>query len=570
MVSACGRYAIAYNGEVYNFRELGDELRARGHGFRGHSDTEVLLAAVAEWGVDEALRRANGMFAFALWDRERRALTLARDRAGKKPLYLGWCGDTFLFGSELKALRAHPAFDGEIDRDALALLLEYAFIPAPCSIYRRIRKLEAGTTWTVDAAGERAAAYWSAREVAERGARRPFAGSYAEATDALDTLLGDAVARRRVADVPLGALLSGGIDSTTVVAMMQARSSAPVRTYTIGFREERYDESKPARAVAEHLGTEHTELTVTADDGLALVSELPRIWDEPFADASQIPTFFACRLARRDVTVALSGDGGDELFAGYKWTLRALRQWERYRRWPRALRRAAAVGLDAAARAGWRLAPGAGGELLGGWERLAGRLPARDVRELFARIHRRCERPRDLVPGAAPVRTLLGDPGRWVHAGHPLAALLHMDFASYLVDDVLVKVDRASMAASLEVRCPLLDSRVVELAWSLPRAMRVDAAGGKRILRDVLARYVPRELTDRPKRGFGVPVAAWLRGPLREWAEALLAPARLRAQGFLDPAGVERVWRQHLAGWRNHDDLLWSVLAFQSWLDAGR
>jgi asparagine synthase (glutamine-hydrolysing) len=580
MSSACGRYEIAYNGEVYNFRELASELRGLGHSFRGHSDTEVVVAAIAEWGVREALSRLNGMFALALWDRQQRNLTLARDRVGKKPLYYGWCGDAFLFGSELEALRVHPDFDPEIDRDALGLLLRHTWIPAPYSIFRGVGKLVAGSFLTLDvgrgngAVREIVEPYWSARAVVERGAREPFCGSYEEATDVLDARLRDAVGQRMVADVPLGALLSGGIDSTTVVATMQALSPRPVKTFTIGFREPRYDEAAHARRIARHVGTDHTELYVTAEDGLALIPELPRIYDEPFADTSQIPTYLVSRLARRDVTVALSGDGGDELFVGYGSYFRALRQWRRFGGIPRPLRRAAGAVLGALARASWpRVAAaeraGVGGvaRLIGRLDKLADRIEARDVRALFEALRVNCRRPAELVLGARPLATSLSDPDRWPGALQPLQLLPYLDLTGFMTDGILVKVDRASMAEGLEVRCPILDHHIVELAWSLPLEMRVDAAGGKRILREILARYVPRELTERPKHGFGVPVAAWLRGSLRDWAESLLDVRRLRNQGYLEPDGVRRIWEQHLAGWRDHNQLLWSILMFQAWLE---
>jgi asparagine synthase (glutamine-hydrolysing) len=581
MLSECGRFVIAYNGEVYNFRELRRELEGAGHKFRGGSDTEVVLAAIREWGVEDALQRMNGMFAFGLWDTVSRCLTLARDRAGKKPLYYGWCGDVFLFGSELKALRAHPEFDSEIDRDALGLFLQYSRIPSPYSIFECVRKLPAGTFLEVTARGSPEDAsprsYWSAREVAERGEREPFPGSYEEATDELEALLGDAVAHRMISDVPLGALLSGGIDSTAIVALMQARSPRPVRTFSIGFREPKYNEAEFALAIARHLRTEHTELYVTAEDGMAVIPQLPALYDEPFADSSQIPTFLVSELARRDVTVALSGDGGDELFAGYERYFRCLQHWNDWRRFPHVLRRGASGALLALARESWRwLGPRdvTGEEEVAEWRRFAaklekraGRLPAASIGELAARLHARCERGGDFVIGARPASCALDDPHGWADVAQPLQLMMYIDFTGFLNDDILVKVDRASMGVSLEVRCPLLDHRVVEFAWSLPIPMRVANDGGKRILRQVLERYVPRELTERPKRGFRVPIASWLRGPLRDWAEALLDENRLREQGLLRPEAVGTLWRQHLVGWRNHEVQIWSILMLQGWLD---
>ena len=530
MVSACSRFVIVYNGEVYNSPELRAELEQRGHIFRGHSDTEVVLAAIAQWGIEAALRRMNGMFAFGLWDVQERALTLARDRVGKKPLYYGWCGDTFLFGSELKALRAHPDFDLDIDRDALGLFIQYSWIPAPYCIFKHVQKLPAGSFLTVTTQSTLESAspkvYWSARTLAERGARAPYSGSFEEATDGLDALLRDAVSGRMVADVSLGALLSGGIDSSTVVALMQAVSSRPVKTFSIGFHEPKFNEAKHALAIARHLGTDHTELYVTANDSLAVIPKLPVIYDEPFADPSQIPTFIVSTLARGDVTVALSGDGGDELFAGYKRYSNCLRRWDYWRRIPLPVRRGAETALGAIARAGWWMyrTGGSGAaptiserhRLRAGLERIARGLSAATPQELFARMHARCQDAADFVLGAERVSTVLTDPGRWPDVSEPMQALMYMDLADCLTDDILVKVDRASMAVGLEVRCAFLDVRVIEFAWSLPLSMRIDHTGSKRIVRQVLARYVPRELTERSKMGFGVPVADWLRGPLRE------------------------------------------------------
>jgi len=585
MASACERYVVSYNGEIYNFRLLRDELEARGCGFRGHSDTEVLLTAISEWGLENALQRVQGMFAFALWDRRERALFLVRDRVGKKPLYYGWCGDTFLFGSELKALRTHPSFDDEIDRDALGLLTQYTYIPAPHSIFRRIRKLPAGCLLRVTSDRTRPldpAAYWSAADVARRAAAAPFGGSLDEATDALEKLLLDAVAGRMIADVNLGALLSGGIDSSAIVSLMQSRSAKPVRTFSIGFRERDYDEAPFARAVASHLGTDHTELYVTHRETRDVIPELPAIYDEPFADSSQIPTWIVSKLARADVTVALTGDAGDELFAGYNRYYRSLEEWERWRRMPRMLRAPAARGLRALSRAGWQvLGPRSGHESdsLPDWRRLAGKLektaramPARDLPDLYARTRANCDPAGRIVAGASPGSCPATDPAIQTALDQPLRQMMLVDFCGYLADDILVKVDRASMSVALELRAPFLDHRVVEFAWGLPLEHCVEQQPGKRgrgklVLRKLLERHVPRQLFERRKQGFGVPIGEWLRGPLRSWAEDLLSPDRLARQGYLQADAVSRLWRQHQCGWRNHDNLLWSLLMFEAWLD---
>ncbi len=579
MVSACGRFVITYNGEIYNFRELGQTLEECGWTFRGHSDTEVVLATISEWGLEQALQRINGMFAFALWDREKQHLSLVRDRVGKKPLYYGWCKGAFVFGSELKALRAYPDFDPKIDRDALGLFIKYSWVPTPYSIYKGIRKLPPGSVLRVTARSSLETVspwvYWSAREVAERGDRQPFDGSIEEATDTLDALLKDAVGCRMVSDVSLGALLSGGIDSTMVVAMMQAESPQPVKTFSIGFGEQEYNEAKHAHAIAHHLGTDHTELYVTATDALSVISDLPRIYDEPFADSSQIPTFLISRLAQRDVTVALSGDGGDELFAGYKRYPQSLKRWRDIDVLPTRVRGGLAQVMNQLGRASWRLAgdsfqPSAnpnrrtlGAKL----EKNARWLGARSPADVVAKRHARLRRAQDFVKQAQEVSCLLTNPDQWAQVSDPLQAMMFLDFTTYMTDDILVKVDRASMSVSLEVRCPLLDARLVEFAWRLPISMRMHAGQGKWVLRRVLERYVPRKLTERPKMGFGVPISEWLRGPLRDWAEGLLHETRICEQGLLEPYTVRRIWHQHLSGWRDHDTLLWSMLMFQAWYD---
>ena len=579
MLSHSGRLVIVYNGEIYNFLELRQELEGFGHMFRGHSDTEVLLEAIDEWGVQKTLTRIQGMFAFALWDQKERTLTLARDRVGKKPLYYGWCGHTFLFGSELRALRAHPHFDSEIDRNALGLLIQYGWIPSPHSIFQYIHKLPPGAMLTVKHRDSPShvtpQTYWSAREAAERGERSPFPGSLEDAADEIETLLRDAVRRRMVADVSLGALLSGGIDSTTVVSIMQSLDSRPVKTFTIGFLEPRYNEAEYAKAVAGYLHTEHTELTLTPADAIEVIPQLPTIYDEPFADASQIPTFLVARLARGEVTVALSGDGGDEVFAGYSRYVHGLRFWDSWRHVPLLFRRVLANITKFLSHQGWAAFgpndvrmpkeiekwPSFPAKL----EKRTRLLPASNPVALTARMHALCESGSQYVISAGGLPSALTDANGWARTREPLLAMMCLDFISSLPDDMLVKVDRASMAVGLEVRCPLLDHRIVEFAWSLPVSMFLGDGGGKRVLRRVLERYVPRRLTERRKQVFAVPITEWLRGPLYEWGQELLDAERLRREGFFIPAAVKRVWNQHLSGWRKHSGLLWSILMFQAW-----
>jgi asparagine synthase (glutamine-hydrolysing) len=572
MLSASGRWVIVFNGEIYNHLDLRAELAASDHSpsWRGHADTETLLACIDAWGVESTLRRCVGMFAFALWDRDGRSLWLARDRAGEKPLYYGWQGDVFLFGSEMKALQAHPAFRGAVDRGALALLLRHNYVPGPYSIYQGIHKLPPGT-WLKLAAGQRDAepiAYWSLREVAEQGAAHPFEGSDAEAVDRLGLLLGNSIRGQMLSDVPLGALLSGGLDSTLVASLMQANSMQPIRTFTIGFHERDYDEAAHARAVAGHLGTQHTEMRLSSNDALALIPAMPAMYDEPFADSSQLPTHLVMKLAREQVTVALSGDGGDEFFGGYN----------RYRFLPRVW---STLGPIPANLRSWGL-----------W--LAASLP--DVVGRIARTHQTAEKiakVRRLFDGATsgiddmyvrlvsewpdPARLVvqgrmpdnrLDDRGAWPRLVDPVARMMALDAMTYLPDDILVKVDRASMAVSLETRAPFLDRDVMAFAWRLPMSMKIRDGRGKWVLRQLLDRYVPRALIERPKMGFGIPLDAWLRGPLREWAEALLAEDRLCREGFFDPAPIRRAWREHLSGRHDRQHHLWSVLMFQAWLES--
>ena len=577
MVSACGRYVVVFNGEIYNFRALRHELEQRGHQFRGRSDTEVLLAAVRQWGVPGAIERCNGMFAIALWDRERRTLHLVRDRAGEKPLYYGWAGDTLVFGSELKALRAHPALAPEVDRQALARFVHLGYVPGPLTILRDVHKLPPATILTLEPGSGRAAVprpYWSARDVTARGLAEPFTGPADAAVDALDELLRDAVRMRLESDVPLGAFLSGGVDSSLIVALMCATSGAPVRTFTIGFGEARYDEAPHAAAVARHLGTHHTELRATPADALALVERLPRLYDEPFADPSQIPTFLVAALTRQHVTVSLSGDAGDELFGGYRRYVWAPALWRRIGWLPPAARRAAGKlcgavrGMPGLAAAGRLVRP------ITGKRGLADRL--RQAEEIlgvaspaayYDYLMSYWKRSGEVVLGGDGAENGVSSRGNgvWTGGAAPAEAMMATDLVTYLPDDILVKVDRASMGVSLESRIPLLDHRVIELAARLPLHLKIREGRGKWVLRQLLDRYVPRPLVERPKHGFDAPVGAWLRGPLREWAGALLAEDRLRTEGFFRPAPIVRKWREHLAGVTSWDYDLWTILMFQAW-----
>ncbi len=560
MHSASGRYVICFNGEVFNFARLRTELTPLGHAFRGGSDTEAMLAAIEEWGLAGAVQRFVGMFAFALWDRQERTLSLVRDRLGIKPLYYGFAGQSVVFGSELKALRAHPDFDADIDREALTLFFRHNYIPAPFSIHRGAKKLPAGHILTLAPGREPAlSAYWSAQEVYAKGAARPFEGAEAEALDRLEALIKDAVGLRMLADVPLGAFLSGGIDSSLVVALMQAQSSRPVRTFAIGFAEAAFNEAPHARAVAQHLGCEHTELILSERELLDIVPQVPHFWDEPFADSSQIPTYAVCRLARQHVTVALSGDGGDELFFGYDRYFHTQRWWARLSGVPLPARRLAAALA--------RLRPERLARLFGAFGQTAlWRLDALGITEFpafYKRLVSHHPRPWELVRGAGPEAQTAIDLVR--PDADPLRAMSLWDVLTYLPDDILTKVDRSSMAVSLEARVPLLDHRVVEFAASLPTAFKVQGGSGKHLLRQLLYRHVPRGIVDRPKMGFGIPLARWLPGELRPWAEDVLATGRRQAGDVLNFAQVDRMWREMLGGSTHWTHILWDVLMFLAW-----
>jgi asparagine synthase (glutamine-hydrolysing) len=567
MRSACGRAAITYNGEIYNAAELRDELERDGHHFRGHSDTEILVEACAAWGVEATVKRVIGMFAFALWDASERRLSLVRDRLGIKPLYFGRQDGRVVFASELKAYEVLPGWAPELNRDALAAYLRLAYVPTPHSIYRGIHKLEPGHVASVGVDGVvRRAAFWSLAGAAERGRAAPLELGDKEAVDALENLLGDAVGRRLVSDVPLGAFLSGGIDSSTVAAMMRARSNASVRTYSIGFAQDGFDEAPHARAVAAALGTEHTELYVSAEEALGVIPDLPEVYDEPFADSSQVPTYLLSKLTRQHVTVALSGDGGDELFAGYT-RHRFARALGRI---PAGLGRMLGCGLGTAGPALWdRLfslvpaskRPGLAADKMHKVARMLGAGAEGGYRSLVSAW----EAPETIVLGATEPKGPIFDPAVARALPDALDRMQYLDTLTYLPDDILTKVDRASMAVALEVRVPILDHRVVEFSWRLPARFKLRRGQSKWLLRQVLDRHVPRRLVARPKAGFAMPIGGWLRGPLREWAEELLSERRLGEGGLLNPAPIRARWREHLDGRRNWQAALWTVLMFQAW-----
>lgn len=575
------RYVIAYNGEIYNHEALRAELVQSGRApvWRGHSDTETLLACVDAWGIEQTILRTVGMFAIALWDRKERALTLVRDRMGEKPLYFGWQGSgskrTFLFGSELKAFKSHPAFDDEIDRNALCKFLRYNCIPAPLSIYRGIYKLLPGCLLVVSLANSEPVIkpYWSLFDIACSSKASSFDGTPEDAVDELERQMSRTVQGQMVADVPLGAFLSGGVDSSMVVALMQAHSSRPIRTFTIGFDDQSYNEAQYAKSVARHLGTNHTELYVSPRQALDVIPRLPILYCEPFADSSQIPTFLVSQLARSHVTVSLSGDGGDELFAGYNRYKVTADTWHRLSMVPLWFRRIAAHLLTAVSPSVWdrweHWLP-TGGRFTAFGDKVhkaAGVLGSKDAGDLYLGLvsHQR-------------------HPASWLIAGHEyedrfrwddprlsnLSAVEKMmtcDAVTYLPDDILVKVDRAAMGVSLETRVPFLDHRIVEFAWSLPLSYKIRDGDTKWPLRQLLYRFVPRAIVERPKSGFGIPLDRWLRGPLRDWVETLLDEMRLRQEGYFDVPRVRRLWLEHLSGRTNMAHHLWDILMFQAWLE---
>lgn len=584
MLSQCGRYVLIFNGEIYNYKRLRSELEKEFGSlrWRGSSDTEVMLEGIIRWGIDKALKSLNGMFAFAFWDRQKRELILARDRMGEKPLYYGRSKGTFLFGSELKAVAQHPDWEGVIDRNVLPLFFRHNYVPAPFSIYKDIFKLPAAHYIKVGPDSREISepiCYWNLEQISESGCQQwqqdaPDNKEAFEYVDELESLLKDSIELRMNSDVPLGAFLSGGIDSSTVVAIMQSLSDKPIQTFTIGFGKAEFDEAKKAKAIAQEIGTQHTELYVSPEQALDVIPKIPSIWDEPFSDSSQIPTYLVSKLARQSVTVSLSGDGGDELFCGYSRYRTAQNFWNKLNKVPRVAKSiissgvkiipkglvesSLSLGMNDTSAALWSDRFKKAGEMLSNKDSVA-----------FYRDFVSHWTDRDnLLLGCNEPASLFTETSKHARLPGYLETMMYIDSKTYLPDDILTKVDRASMAVSLEARVPLLDHRLVEFSWRLPTALKVKNGQEKWLLRQVLDKYVPRELTDYPKQGFGVPIEDWLKGPLREWAESMLDEKLLREQGFFNVDVVQKKWKEHVTGKRRWHYYLWDVLMFQSWLEA--
>lgn len=578
MLSNEGRYCVVFNGEIYNHLDLREELLANGlsANWSGFSDTETLLACFSMWGIINTLPKLSGMFSFAVWDIKEKKLTLARDPMGEKPLYYGWQNNVLMFASELKALKQHSAFSADIDRNSLLLYLKHNYVPAPYSIYQNIYKLPAGCyiSFSLDSTEEKPIAYWSLNETIELGKKDAFTGTMGDAVNKLDTLLSAAVSNQMVSDVPLGALLSGGIDSTAIVALMQAQSEKQIKTFTIGFDDPIYNEGAHANSVAKHLGTDHTELIITAKDAQDVIPKLPMIFDEPFADISQIPTYLVMSLAREHVTVALSGDGGDELFGGYNRYILGPKLWKTIGWMPSMLRSSLGLTLqnipfDLTAIIGGSLSKHLGfNQSAAKINKLAHRLKyAHTMDDLYLSFVTEWHNAEDVVIDSSLVDYFLGCADMWPKLTSPEERMMAVDSLSYMPDDILVKVDRTSMSTSLEARAPFLNLNLIKFAWSLPLDMKIKSGNGKTILRDLLDRYVPRDMMERPKMGFSVPVDDWLRGPLRSWAEALLDESRLVKDGYFNAQPIREIWLKHITNQGNYGAKIWSVLMFQAWLD---
>ncbi|MEE9326527.1 MAG: asparagine synthase (glutamine-hydrolyzing) [Cocleimonas sp.] len=571
------RYVLVFNGEIYNHNDIRADLEDKEPtiNWRGHSDTETLVAGFSAWGVEATIKKTTGMFAFAVWDKQTKTLTMGRDRLGEKPLYYGWQGESFFFGSELKALKAHPAFKAEIDRDALTLFLRHNYVPEPYSIYKGIAKLPAGCLLTLkpNDKSTKITQFWSAIAVAKAGVETPFEGSPTQAVDELEVRLGKAVKQQMMADVPLGAFLSGGVDSSTIVALMQSQSSRPVNTFTIGFDVPNYNEATHAKTVAEHLGTNHTELYISASTAMDVIPDLPTIYDEPFADESQIPTFLVSKMAKEHVTVSLSGDGGDELFCGYNRYHITAKSWGKLSPIPQSIRQVMATGLTSLSPTTWTklsqiIPENKRPQLLGDKiHKGAGVLASHSIQDLYKGLTSTWKDPAALVIGATEPDTLLTGNSPNLEGLRDIERMMLLDVLTYLPDDILAKVDRAAMRNSLETRVPMLNHDVVKFAWQLPIDYKLRNGVSKWPLREVLYRHVPKSMIERPKMGFSVPIADWLREPLHDWAETLLAESRLREEGYFNVDIIRTIWKEHLSGQFDHSQRLWSVLMFQAWLE---
>jgi len=577
MHSVSDRYVMVFNGEIYNHLNLRDELNdVMLINWRGHSDTETLLAGFEAWGIDHTIEKCVGMFAIAVWDKEDEQLILIRDRFGEKPLYYGWQNNTFMFASELKALKVHPEFVGKINRQALSHYFRLNYIPTPLSIYEDIFKLEPGVVATFSKDGELSSkkSFWNAEDIAVANEFSDL--TVDEAVNRLEFLIKQSIQDQKLSDVPLGAFLSGGIDSSTVVGVLQSISDRPVKTFTIGFNQAEFNEATEAEAVAKHLGTDHKELIVSVEDALAVINQLPLIYDEPFADASQIPTFLVSKLAKEEVTVCLSGDGGDELFCGYNRYHYTDKVWTKLKKVPFLIRNAISSTLLFVSPSRWdkfsklvglqKRLPNLGNKIQKG----AQALKARDFEDLYARVVSNWSKDECLVKGIGYESAPLLSEAATISQLNDLEKMMLWDKQSYLMDDVLVKTDRATMACSLEGRVPLLDYRIADFASGLPMEFKYREGKGKWILREVLYRYVPRELIERPKKGFSLPIAEWLRGSLKEWANSLLDSERIDAEGFLESTLIQAKWQEHLSGKRDWSSQLWSVLMFQLWLEQNK
>lgn len=573
------RYVITYNGEVYNFNSIRKELENRGYRFKGHSDTEVILSSIEEWGILHAIEKFIGMFAFALWDKKEKKLYLVRDRIGEKPLYYGWIGNTFVFGSELKAIRRHPEFNSEVDKNVLNSFLRFNYIPTPYSIYKGIYKLNPGSILEISAHNKKEEAYyyWNPVEQINKAKNQIFRGSEQDALCDLELLLKDTIKNQMISDVPLGAFLSGGIDSSTIVSIMQANSPLPIKTFTIGFHENAYDEAKYAKEVANYLGTDHTELYVTPEEAIAVIPNLPLLYDEPFADSSQIPTFLVASLTKKKVTVSLSGDGGDELFGGYNRYFWTEKLWNKIRWMPKGLRHVTSQTIKFIPPSTWdnlfsviepvlsnKLKQRLPGDKL---HKLAEILNTKTPEDVYKRLVSTWKEPTEVVKEGSENHDHFYK-SKEAKLNSFIEKMMFTDLITYLPDDILVKVDRACMGVSLESRVPFLDHRVIEFAWQLPLEMKIKNGQGKWLLRQLLYKNVPKELIERPKMGFGVPIESWLRGPLKDWAESLLDEKKIIDEGYFNPEPIKRKWNEHLSGKRNWQYYLWSILMFQCWLES--